>query len=84
MIPATPFGLPGGSAGKEFAHGEDTESWAIPGLGRPPGKGTGNLISVLAGRTLWTEGPATVPGGRKGPDTAEGSEHSRAHLLHWP
>ena len=37
--------------------------------------------SILAWRILWTEEPATVHGVAES-DTAEGSEHSIARLLH--
>ena len=50
------WGFPGGSVGKEFAYNVgDLDS--IPGLGRPIGEGNGYPLSILAWRTLWTEGP---------------------------
>ena len=41
------MGFPGGSDGKESAcNAEDPSS--IPGLGRSPGGGNGNLLCILA------------------------------------
>ena len=34
---------------------EDVDS--IPGLGRSPGGGHGNLLSILVGKVPWTEEP---------------------------
>ena len=49
--------LPGGSEDKASAcHARDLGS--IPGLGRSPGEGNGNLLSILAWRTPWTEEPS--------------------------
>ena len=34
---------------------------SIPGLGRSPGGGNGNLLSILAWRIPWTEEPGGLP-----------------------
>ena len=48
------YGFPGGSDGKASACnvGDPT---SIPGLGRSPGEGNGNLLQYLAWRIPWTE-----------------------------
>ena len=58
------------------------EIW-VRSLGRegPPENGMVTHSSILAWRILWTEEPATVHGVAES-DTAEGSEHSIARLLH--
>ena len=36
---------------------EERGAVLIPGLGRSPGEGDGNLLSILAWKIPWTEGP---------------------------
>ena len=48
-----PFGLPGGSAGKESARNAG-DLGSSPGLGRSPGEGKGYHSSILAWRSPWT------------------------------
>ena len=50
------WGFPDGSTGKESAcnTGGSGDMGSIPGLGRSPGGGNGNL----AGKISWTEDPA--------------------------
>ena len=38
--------------------GDAREMGSIPGLGRSPGGGNGNLFHILAWKIPWTEGPA--------------------------
>ena len=53
------MGFPGGTDGKESAcNGRDLGS--IPGLGRYPGEGNGNPLSILAWRIPWTEEPGRL------------------------
>ena len=49
--------FPEGSAGKESicTAGDTRDSGLIPGLGRSPGDGNGNSLSILAWRIPWTE-----------------------------
>ena len=56
----TIWGFPGGSNGKEPAcNAEDLG--LIPELGRSPGKGNGNPLSILAWKIPWTEEPGGLP-----------------------
>ena len=50
-------GFPGGSDGKESTHNAG-DPGSIPGLGRFPGEGNGNLLQYLAWEIPWTEEPA--------------------------
>ena len=53
------WGFPGGSDGKVFAcNVEDLDS--ISGLGRSPGEGNGNPLSILAWKIPWTEEPGGI------------------------
>ena len=64
-------GFPGGSAVKNLpASAEDMDS--VPGLGRSPGEGNGNRLSILAWRIPWNK----EPGGLQ----SIGSQKSRTHL----
>ena len=57
-----PLGFPGGSVGKESACSVG-ELCSIPGLGRCPGEGNGNLwqpTPILAQRIPWTEEPCEL------------------------
>ena len=65
------LGFPGGSDGKESACSVgDLDS--IPGSGRSPGEGNGNLSSIFAWRIPWMEEPGGYsPWGRKESDTTE-------------
>ena len=50
------MGFPGGSMVKNLpANAGDMES--IPGSGKSPGEGNGNLSSILAWEIPWTEEP---------------------------
>ena len=49
-------GFSGGWEGKESACSEGDPGW-IPGSGRSPGGGRGNLLSILAWRIPWTKEP---------------------------
>ena len=52
-------GLPWWLSGKESAcNAGDTSS--IPGLGRSPGEGNGNPLSILAWEIPWTENPGRL------------------------
>ena len=52
-------GFPGGSVVKNPPDnaGDLRDAGSIPGLGRSPGGGHGNPLSVLAWRLPWTEEP---------------------------
>ena len=50
------MGFPGGSEGEEPSRNVG-DLGSIPGLGRSPGGGHGNLSSILAWRIPWTEEP---------------------------
>ena len=53
------MGLPGGSAVKNPpASAGDTG--VIPGLGKSPGEGNGNPLSILAWKIPWTEKPGML------------------------
>ena len=47
-------GFPGGSDGKESACNAG-DSGSIPGSGRSPGEGNGNLSRILTWRIPWVE-----------------------------
>ena len=66
------WGFPGGSEGKESACSVG-ELGSIPGLGRSPGGGHGDLIPIfLPGESPWTEEPVGYsPWGRKESDRTE-------------
>ena len=53
------MGLSDGSVLKEPAYnaGDARDTGWIPGLGRSPAGGNGNLLSILAWRIPWTEEP---------------------------
>ena len=51
--------VPGGSAGKESTCNAG-DLGLIPGLGRSPGGGHGNPLSILAWRIPWTEEPGAL------------------------
>ena len=51
--------FPGGSNGKESAYNEGVLS-SIPGLGRSPRGGHGNLLQFLPGESPWTEEPGSL------------------------
>ena len=55
------LGFPGGSDGKESACNAG-DLCSIPGLGRSPGGGHGNLLqySCLDGESPWTEEPGRL------------------------
>ena len=46
--------FPGGSGGKESANNAGDQG-SIPGSGRYPGEGNGNLLHTLAWKIPWTE-----------------------------
>ena len=48
--------FPGGSDGKESACNVG-DPGSIPGLGRSPGGGNGNPLSILAWKIPWTDEP---------------------------
>ena len=48
------MGFPGGSAMKT-PPGSAGDTGVIPGLGRCPGEGNGNPLSILAWKIPWTE-----------------------------
>ena len=50
------MGFPRGSHGKESAYNAG-DPGSIPRLGRSPGEGNGNSLSILAWRIPWTEDP---------------------------
>ena len=52
-------GFPGGSEGKASACNV-RDLGSIPGLGRFPGEGNGNLLSTLAWKIPWTEKPGRL------------------------
>ena len=56
------MGFPGGSVVKNppANAGDARNSGSIPGLGRFPGKGNGNLLQFLAWEIPWTEEPGGV------------------------
>ena len=60
------MGFPRGSHGKESAYNAG-DPGSIPRLGRSPGEGNGNSLSILAWRIPWTEKPGGLfsPWGRK-------------------
>ena len=51
--------VPCGSVGKESACNAG-DLGSIPGLGRSPGKGNGNPLSILAWKIPWTEEPGRL------------------------
>ena len=53
----------------------------IPGLGRSPGEGNGNLLQYFAWRIPWTEkaGGLYSPWGRKESDMTERLTHTHTH-----
>ena len=52
-------GFPGGSAGKESACNVG-DLGLIPGLGRSPGEGNGNLLQYSCLENSWTEEPGEL------------------------
>ena len=54
------FWFPGGSDDNESAYNA-RDPGLIPGLGRSPGEGHGNPLSILARRIPWTEEPGGLP-----------------------
>ena len=48
--------FPGSSDGKAAAYNAG-DLGSIPGLGRSPGEGNSNLLSILAWKIPWTEEP---------------------------
>ena len=69
-IPRRDF--PGGSEGKASAYNVG-DLGSIPGSGRSPGEGNGNLLSILAWKIPWAVEPGRLysPWGRKELDTTE-------------
>ena len=51
--------VPGGSDGKESAYNAG-DLGSIPGLGRSPEEGNGNLLQYLAWEISWTEEPGKL------------------------
>ena len=51
--------FPGGSVGKEFTCNAG-QPGLISGLGRFPGEGNGNPLSILAWEIPWTEDPGRL------------------------
>ena len=81
------LGFPGGSDGKESACSVgDLDS--IPGSGRSPGEGNGNLSSIFAWRIPWMEEPGGYsPWGCKESDITEqvtllDAQHRARHFTH--
>ena len=70
-------GFPGGSAGKKSACNAG-DLGSIPGLGRSPGEGHGNLSSILAWEISWTKEPGGIysPQSRKESNTTEQLAHT--------
>ena len=65
------LGFPGGSHGKESTCNVG-DLGSIPGLGRSPGEGNGNPLSILAWRITWTEEPGGLQSmGSQESDTTE-------------
>ena len=54
--PTSWTGFPGGSVSKEAACSAG-DLGSVPGLGRSPGEGNGNLLSIPAWEIAWTEEP---------------------------
>ena len=52
-------GFPDGSDGKESPRNAG-DLGSVPGLGRSPGGGHGNPLSILAWRIPWTEEPGAL------------------------
>ena len=55
-VPSTYMGFPGGSEVKASARNAG-DLGSIPGSGRSPGEGNGNLLQYSAWRNPWTEEP---------------------------
>ena len=64
--------FPGSSDGKASAYNVG-DLGSIPGSGRSPGEGNGNLLSILAWKIPWAVEPGRLysPWGRKELDTTE-------------
>ena len=53
------MGFPGVSMVKNLP-GNAKDAGSIPGLGRSPGGGHGNLLNILVGKVPWTEEPSRL------------------------
>ena len=53
------LGFPGVSMVKNLP-GNAKDAGSIPGLGRSPGGGHGNLLNILVGKVPWTEEPSRL------------------------
>ena len=60
--------------------GNIRDTGSIPGSGRSPGEGNGNLLHILAWKIPWAEKPGglTVPGVAKESDT---TDHTHTCLM---
>ena len=59
MAHSTKLGFPGGSVVKKLPTNAG-DTGLIPGLGRSPGAGNGNLLQYSAWRIPWTEEPGEL------------------------